>query len=79
MTLEGQVELISTNMELDQVISWDELPRTSQYYIVPVRSEWEKVPAACNESARIREHPQRPRAANSSSISQRTGRPLSGR
>jgi anaerobic selenocysteine-containing dehydrogenase len=48
MTLQEKIELSFHNMELDQVISWEDF-LDKQYYIVPSDPEWEKVPSGLRE------------------------------
>jgi trimethylamine-N-oxide reductase (cytochrome c) len=48
MTLDEKMELSFHNMELDQVISWEDFC-DKQYYIVPSDPDWEKVPAGLRE------------------------------
>ncbi|HLA82407.1 MAG TPA: molybdopterin dinucleotide binding domain-containing protein, partial [Thermoleophilia bacterium] len=48
MTLQEKMELSFHNMELDQVISWEDFC-DKQYYIVPSDPEWEKVPPGLRE------------------------------
>jgi anaerobic selenocysteine-containing dehydrogenase len=48
MTLQEKIELSFHNMELDQVISWEDF-LDKQYYIVPSDPEWERVPSGLRE------------------------------
>ncbi len=48
MTLEDKMKLSFHNMDLDDLISWEDF-QDKQYYIVPTDPEWEKVPAGLRE------------------------------